>query len=304
MTAPSESAEPIARVIDDLRKGNVQAPPRMDRKLFDLAVEHLQHSLVNGAPVVDATSIYRALLPRKEFHLYEDHPCIAPPWHDAMVCYRNEHGNVIVQHAVGFDNRDPEAGGRWTLDWEPADPVDEDRLRWKISVFLWMGGHGGDGKAAIVPCGPMMEWSFAIYDDGQPADLHWRHLVSQYEMSNWDMANLIMLGTLNFMNCRNVELVDPVRSRAERRRLERLDVRVRTINVFPAGKATRGAKGEPVGGVPLTPVAGHFAKYGPEYGRGLLFGKYAGRFWIPQHARGSSEHGDRTGNDYRLMPDG
>jgi hypothetical protein len=42
--------------------------------------------------------------------------------------------------------------------------------------------------------------------------------------------------------------------------------------------------------VPLTSVRGHFATYGQD-GRGLLFGKYAGRYWIPQHARGSAEHG-------------
>jgi hypothetical protein len=53
-------------------------------------------------------------------------------------------------------------------------------------------------------------------------------------------------------------------------------------------------------GVPLTSVVGHFARYGVD-GRGLLFGKYAGRFWIPQHARGKKELGVNV-NDYDLKP--
>lgn len=37
------------------------------------------------------------------------------------------------------------------------------------------------------------------------------------------------------------------------------------------------------------------------HGRGLLFGKLAGRFWIPQHARGDREHGESVA-DYALQP--
>jgi hypothetical protein len=50
---------------------------------------------------------------------------------------------------------------------------------------------------------------------------------------------------------------------------------------------------------PLTSVRGHFARYGVE-GRGLLFGKYAGKFWIPAHARDAGE-GDGV-KDYVLKP--
>jgi hypothetical protein len=39
-------------------------------------------------------------------------------------------------------------------------------------------------------------------------------------------------------------------------------------------------------------VRGSYHRYGPEYGRGLLFGKYAGRFWVPPHVRGSREAGE------------
>lgn len=36
---------------------------------------------------------------------------------------------------------------------------------------------------------------------------------------------------------------------------------------------------------------GHFAEYGPEFSKGLLFGKYAGRFFIPPHLKGDKKNG-------------
>lgn len=43
--------------------------------------------------------------------------------------------------------------------------------------------------------------------------------------------------------------------------------------------------------------------YGPAYGRGLLFGKYAGRFWWAAHARGRAGDGDEpVQRTYRLTP--
>lgn len=46
-------------------------------------------------------------------------------------------------------------------------------------------------------------------------------------------------------------------------------------------------------------VAGHFAEYGPEYGKGLLFGRIAGRFFIDPHVRGDLDEGFIT-KDYKL----
>ena len=36
---------------------------------------------------------------------------------------------------------------------------------------------------------------------------------------------------------------------------------------------------------------GHFAEYGPQFGKGLLFGKHAGRFFVPPHLKGKKEYG-------------
>jgi hypothetical protein len=42
--------------------------------------------------------------------------------------------------------------------------------------------------------------------------------------------------------------------------------------------------------------------YGPEYDRGLLFGKYSGRFWVPAFARGVAGDAAPAQRDYVLKP--
>lgn len=289
------SAEAIARVIGDLRAKNVHPTRGADPRLLHMAL-----GLANvSGPVVDATEIYRSLVARDDpVDIYGDHPCIAPPWRDASVCYVNEHGNVIVMtlavddHLVltGKVGVDPEP-------WEAAEHTEWGRVRWTMHAFVWIGGRS---KGRPSPTGgPAHLWQLAVYEDGAPGDLHWVHLMPEYPMERWDMAHLVLLGALNFCNCRNVELVEPRRPNAERKRILRTGVRVSEINVFPTGKSVRSTSGERQGGTPLTSVRGHFACYGERYGRGLLFGKYAGRFWIPQHARGEREHGE-IDHDYRL----
>ena len=79
---------------------------------------------------------------------------------------------------------------------------------------------------------------------------------------------------------------------------------VSEISVFPAGRSRRSAAAERkmAGGQRLSVVRGHFASYGPDYGRGLLFGKHAGRFWHPQTTRGERAVGEAR-HDYRLVPE-
>lgn len=279
-----DDAEAIARVVADLQKGRVRHIG--DERMRDMAL-----ALIDHPTVVNATAIYHSLVARDEpVYVYEDHPCISPPWEEAAICFRNEHGNVIVMHATTNESSE----------WETENPVDWERVRWRLFIFVWLGG-GSDKTGPVMTGGPVHLWQFAIYDNGEPADLRWVQLATSYPLKNWDMAHLVLLGALNFLNCRNVELVTPQRPRPARRRIGRLGVNVHTINVTPFGRSTRNVKGEPVGGTPLTSVRGHFASYGPEFGRGLLFGRLAGRFWIPQHARGDREHGESSAS-YELQP--
>ena len=305
------SAEAIARVVADLRADRIQEPPQVWRPEYeDGQLQKVARMLVQAAegPVVDATAIYRSLVDNPHpIYVYEDHPCIAPPWQAATVGYLNEHGNVVVASLAANDIAPEDRSDLWDpqtkvdAKGEVIDPelhrVDWQRVRWVQEVILWVGGRGGSGPVAT--CGPVHLWRFAIYEDGEPADYRWLQLLPGYDQDKWDMAHLVILGALNFLNCHNVELVEPVRPRAQRRAIERTGVRVSTINVFPTGRAAADRARAGATGVPLTSVRGHFARYGVD-GRGLLFGKYAGRFWIPQHARGTAELGTVERQDFTL----
>jgi hypothetical protein len=321
VATPIDSAEPIARVVATLRKGQyVRMSPTDENATWSADMA--------SAPVVDATRIYQNLVAQDDpVAIYEDHPCITPPWREAAICYVNEHGNVIVMAAHAFDARDfggfkayvskngsvlingladgkqiPEDHAPYEpLYWKTAEPVDWDDVRWILNTFVFVGGRS-PARGPLPTRGPAHAWQFAIAENGEPLDLHWVHLVPEYPLKHWDMAHLVLLGALNFANCRNIEIVEPKRHRAEQRRLDRHGVRISTIQIRPIGRSSRSAKrDDPLGLTPLTSVRGHFACYGPDYGRGLLFGKYAGRFWIPQHARGNSEEGVSV-NNYELVP--
>lgn len=283
------TADAVAGVVADLRAGRVRHVVADDR-LNTAAIARAK-----AVMVVDATTIYTSLVAKDEpVWLYEDHPSIAPPWESAAICYVNESGNVVVMLTTATEHDHSKA-------WESVNEIRWADVRWLLETFLWIGGRSVK-RGALPTTGPVHLWRHAVYASGEPADMRWYHLCPEYPMENWDMAHLVLLGSLNFMSCRNVHLVEPRRQRAQRRRLERLGVSVKTISVFPVGKSYTGETMPNGPGVPLTSVRGHFSCYGPEYDRGLLFGKLSGRFWIPQHARGSVDHGTSVA-DYRLRAD-
>jgi hypothetical protein len=138
-----------------------------------------------------------------------------------------------------------------------------------------------------------MIWKIAVYDDGTPADINWLHLVPSIPFHKFNNAMGVLTETLNMLNCVNVTVAYPTRSmpRPQRRRFERIGVRFSEIHVRPTSKSYKG-NGEALADIemPLHGVRGHYANYGVD-GRGLLFGKLAGRYWIPPHVRGSREVG-------------
>lgn len=282
------TAEPIAEVVRDIRAGNVRHPVP-DRVLNRMALQRAQQS----QPVVDATALYRDMMGREEVDMYGDHPTIAPPWDDALVGFVADNGNVLVMQV----HAEPWLG----KGWETPNVVEWDRVRWRIDAFVWAGGRSPAG-GAIPTSGPCHLTQFAVYDDGEPADLHYVHLLPDAPLEAWSNAQLTLLAALSFLNCSNVEIREPERRRPERRRLARLGVEVQAIMVRPIGSRTRSvAVGSGDGAVPLSSVRGHFSHYGPKYGKGLLFGRIEGRFWVPTHARGSAE-ADAPQRDYVLRP--
>jgi hypothetical protein len=96
-------------------------------------------------------------------------------------------------------------------------------------------------------------------------------------------------------NCVNVVLADAKRhyARPQQRRLDRIGTKFSELHIRPVSKSYRSDHpGTPLADMrPMHGVRGHFSEYGVN-GKGLLFGKLSGRFWIPPHVRGSKEHGE------------
>lgn len=323
--------ESIAKVMADLKhsgavaRGEAQwrhdlgvGKRHPDEGLYDLCAKQ-----VRRPQIIDATGIYHSLVAKDEpVYLYEDHPCIAPPFFEFAVTYENGHGNVIVMHCIAID-RDAEGSTiePWEVKSRPGEEVDWPRVRWTLRAIFWLGGKTGaehwdpdkTGPVSIPTHGPVHMEQLAIYEDGQPADINWTIVLPAPgtdpkdptpTLRKWEMARLVLLATLNFMNCRNVELVDSPMPRSARRRIERTapGITVKELSVFPTGKRYAGGTSKAnEGGVPLHSVRGHFAHYGDccpgmHEPRGLLFGKLAGRYFVAQHARGTADNGviDKT----------
>lgn len=301
---PADSMEKIAQVVADIKKKQYTYPPDVTKNVLNQMSNILQDwEQVQDAPTIDATAIYQqAINDKNPWHVYEDHECIAPPWSQAFVGFVNQWGNVIVTFLSAVDVTNDAERTIIKNTWVADQPVTWEQVRWALSGLVWMGGIGG-GHSSELPTmtiptmGPMYVERYLIADDGAPLDIKWAELQEGWHGDMAESHLRVNLDVLNFMNCKNVDIV-PARTtdRAQRRRLQRMGVSVSTINVFPVGKLRRGSGASPGGseGTPFTPVRGHYAHYGEKYGRKKLFGKYEGRFYIPQHARGSKEVGEVT----------
>lgn len=289
------SAEAIARVIHDFRRRNVVNAA--DRGVVDVGPSYNHQrtvGLIGGASVIDATAMYRDLVGHsKGIDVYADHT-LRPPFEDAAICYVNEHGNVVVLYCNTIDRDDLPATHRWesladthTIDWEA--------VRWVTTCHYFAGGRNGHGEP-FPTTGPVFQTAWAVATDGRLLDLLWTAIAR----SEWDMATLVALRTVTFLNCRNVVVREPTRTRTVARRIARTGVTVNEIHVAPVGSWTRSQRtGKAIeGAAPLTTVRGHLARYGID-GRGLLFGKYTGTFWIPAHARGHRDIGE-SHHDYLI----
>jgi len=286
-------AEEIAKVLRDIKLGRVYQPYTTNSLMTEVhhaEVVRIAADVIDLGVVVDATAVYERFTHEdKLVAVYDDHIC-APPWDAATICYVNEWGNVHINVLTSLDPP-------FDVTWQPDDLdhlIDWGRVRWCLMISLYMGGRAGGGIPVPVQ-GPLWMWRVAVYEDGTPADIRWFEVCKLPANLDFDNDMLVILQTLNLANCTNVQIVEPERPRPERKRLARIDpgLRVSEIHIRPISKSYRGL-GTPLSQVPVAAhsVRGHFSRYGPKYGRGLLFGKYEGRFWVPQHLRGSAEAGE------------
>lgn len=283
----ADNAEEIAKVVADLRRGRVlNGAGGSDPEVEVVAMAKL-------GEVVDVTAVYNRMKNMTTLiDIYGDHS-LCPPWDVALISFVNQWGNVVVMLTSCIEQADIIESSGVATKWETQNEVDWDSVKWIYDVTPFMGGWSNTNHRRIETIGPLLIWRIAVYADGTPADIHWIHLRKDLKEGVFDTDMNVWLQTITLANCVNVEVVEPLRPRPAQRRISRTGVEVREIHVRPISKSYRGKDGPPLSsGVPLTSVRGHFAKYGSEHGRKLLFGKYSGRFWIPAHARGTAELGE------------
>jgi hypothetical protein len=291
------SAEAIARVIRDFRRGSVA--------LFDhdsAVVEGIQ--IVAEAQTIDVTTIYDSFHGEgKGWYLYED-SVLRPPLMDVSYCWVNRWGNVHVANTLSTRSEPGHIPSEYR--WEShasTHTIDWDRVEWVTSFWLWIGGRSKTSEAPIRTCGPWALGTIAVYPDGEPADIQWGVCLKDESgqlVTEIESAAVVITKAITFLNMRNVEVLEPGRPRAERRRVARLGVDVHEIHVKPFGQwRRRTGSSDPIrlGSMPLHMVRGHVARYGPRWGRGLLFGKYEGEYWIPPHTAGRDVDGESR-SDY------
>jgi hypothetical protein len=115
---------------------------------------------------------------------------------------------------------------------------------------------------------------------------------------------LYVFDNLALLSCKNVSLSprdnDPkqVRRAIKRHGGNADSYRYHVLVVRPAG-AKSDAPAQEIGIMPRHVCRGHFAEYGPEFNKGLLFGKYAGRFYVPPCVKGKKENGE-VAKDYAI----
>ena len=301
-----------ARVIGDMRSGHVDNPTaerfaKAGKRSEGLEmVTEANGRLLSSAVQVDVTSVYdRWMAAGKGNDLYELK--MAPPWGHALLVYNTAIGNVWAMFMTSVDMTESgwDADERAQVRWQPEKPADHtidwDRVRWVYTVEVFVGGMGqlGHDIALSKPqwvqtTGPVMLWKIAVYEDGEPADVHWTHLVPEIPFHKFNNALGVFTETVNMLNCTNVTVAYPTRpmARPQRRRLDRMGVRFSEIHVRPTSKSYKG-NGQALADMemPLHGVRGHYATYGTD-GRGLLFGRLSGRYWIPPHVRGTKAVGE------------
>lgn len=107
----------------------------------------------------------------------------------------------------------------------------------------------------------------------------------------WTICESMLL-----LGCKNVSLAardpDPKQAKIATKRHGPTPhgYRYHVLVVRPAGSKP-GTPGQEIGNMPRHVCRGHFAEYGPKYGKGKLFGRLEGRFYIPPHMKGNAKNG-------------
>lgn len=180
----------------------------------------------------------------------------------------------------------------------------------------------GQPRGDYMVIGPTALFSIEVNEDGSPGENFWEDFpeeardpsASSEEINKATDIEAMMFRTalevVNMANCANIEIVEPRRTRAERRRMARISPSAVVTQLMIRTKGTRARSSSVVQQsdnlTPLHHVRGHVAHYGDccpgrHAPRGLLFGKITAKVWVPSHARGDERNGTRE-HAYTVEP--
>lgn len=265
---------------------------------------------VAECPIVDTTNC-EYFLKDKTINLYKDFPCVMAPWDEFWMEYRamsatNNPRAVGGYFTVQETSMDKPCSGDYfnTVDWVEEQTRPNTAQFVDLSIYFLqtddsIAGPMGVFHLAIDKQGNLLEIAYNL-----PPMYKYGELINVPEFMAYTLAPFLQ--ALSFMHCKNVVLETTVpnpklsKKHAKRNGGQPL-LKYHTIGIETMGQTIRRLKGQGGTGEPVSLhiVPGHFAHYGSEYGRGKLFGKYEGRFWIPSHVRGNASVGE-VKTDYEV----
>lgn len=233
----------------------------------------------------------------------------------------------VVEHSGEWELHAEVTKPRWMLECQcyynivhPIDPL-------CLSDFQFMFVLGDDGFPVSVhpdvPEGLFTSSGIGTWvgADGNPYSVYCRHsfvdalrirqldahLLTELRFRLQDELRkfLPLLYAINSLHSKRTEIVTVPPTRQQRRHAARTGGQQppdrRTIVVKDFVRIFRNAQRAKTEGnkYPLHEVIGHWRSYGANGRKGLLFGKYAGTFFVPSFSKGNPDVG-ATDHDYRL----
>ena len=283
-----------------------------DRLLVSRSVERVFVSTEpKQAPVVVADNVAEYWYSQDGEWGYNDFPNIAPPLSPMFVEFRVSTNDWVDGYPIEWGGLFTTVAGdsaRRILEhaphWCDGMQVRYSQVEWlhMVEMFAYVRRAVRLIATALVPVdefGQIPEGAHVV-TTGATKD------VPEGQLIDAGKALMPMLLAISFMHCKNVaqrEVQQPMFERQVwRKKHGRPLVRYRMLDIDPMRKVLKTEGGSDEVGLKkaLHICRGHFATYGKD-GKGKLFGKHEGTFWVPQHVKGSAKQGTVV-KDYRVHP--
>lgn len=290
----------MARLADQCQMWKWKTYPDDEPEDANSIINHAKE-FISSCEVIVADNVADYWFARKEdCHWEKDFPCIAPPFPRFFVEFKIPNGWTLGNtfRSVGF------ATQAWDMTCEPDKrqflrnalgklPIRESDVRWVFRSFV-IAASKRLGTVSVFF--RQAYFSFVGESGAMLSPPHVRIGDRDLDALEEEItAAFYVLGlTISLMHCKNIvaEKVAPTDEEKERHAKggNKLPLcKYRVLHIEPMKEVLRTEGNVEANGIKkaLHICRGHFADY-TEKG---LFGKYFGRFWVPQHVRGASSRG-------------